>query len=89
MSANKDVKQRVYKTQAKSDLTMCFDNIPVKNVRPAFKTSYIDRVFMYDQFQHCALDTCNNVIEQINETASNELNAETLFKTCASCHGLK
>jgi cytochrome c553 len=27
--------------------------------------------------------------EQVNETASNELNAETLFKTCASCHGLK
>ena len=75
MSANKDVKQRVYKTQAKSDLTMCFDNIPVKNVRPAFKTSYIDRVFMYDQFQSCALDTCNNVIEQIN--AFRELNTST------------
>ena len=27
--------------------------------------------------------------KQVNETASNELNAETLFKTCASCHGLK
>ena len=27
--------------------------------------------------------------KQANETASNELNAETLFKTCASCHGLK
>ncbi|MGJ0358949.1 c-type cytochrome [Aliarcobacter cryaerophilus] len=27
--------------------------------------------------------------KQLNETASNELNAETLFKTCASCHGLK
>ena len=27
--------------------------------------------------------------KQVNETASNELNAEALFKTCASCHGLK
>ena len=27
--------------------------------------------------------------KQANETASNELNAEVLFKTCASCHGLK
>ena len=27
--------------------------------------------------------------KQVNETTSNELNAETLFKTCASCHGLK
>ncbi|MGJ0336533.1 c-type cytochrome [Aliarcobacter cryaerophilus] len=27
--------------------------------------------------------------KQANETPSNELNAETLFKTCASCHGLK
>ncbi len=27
--------------------------------------------------------------KQVNETPSNELNAETLFKTCASCHGLK
>ena len=27
--------------------------------------------------------------KQANETASNDLNAETLFKTCASCHGLK
>ena len=27
--------------------------------------------------------------KQVNGTASNELNAETLFKTCASCHGLK
>ncbi|WP_141050909.1 c-type cytochrome [Aliarcobacter cryaerophilus] len=27
--------------------------------------------------------------KQANETALNDLNAETLFKTCASCHGLK
>ena len=27
--------------------------------------------------------------KQVNETASNELSAEALFKTCASCHGLK
>ena len=27
--------------------------------------------------------------KQVNETATNELSAEALFKTCASCHGLK
>src|SRR5574344_706335 len=32
---------------------------------------------------------CTEDKKQVNETASNELNAETLFKTCASCHGLK
>ena len=28
-------------------------------------------------------------LKQVNETATNELSAEALFKTCASCHGLK
>lgn len=66
MTANHQAKQDVYAIQAQADLAMCFDEIPVKNEGFAGRSSYLDKVFMYEEHAKCAKETCDNVISQID-----------------------
>lgn len=75
LSANSQAKEEIYQIQAQTDLTMCFDEIPIKSVRATHRASYTDRVFIHDDLQMCAKQTSKNVIEQVD--AFRKMNSKT------------
>ncbi len=66
LTANHQAKQDVYAIQSKTDLAMCFDEIPIKNEKMVGRAGYLDKVFMYDEHAKCAKETCYNVMSQID-----------------------
>ena len=66
LTANHQAKQDVYAIQAKTDLAMCFDEIPIRNEKMVGRAGYLDKVFMYEDHAKCAKETCYNVMQQID-----------------------
>ena len=65
LTANHEAKQAVYAIQSKTDLAMCFDEIPIRNEKMVGRAGYLDKVFMYEDHAKCAKETCYNVMQQI------------------------
>lgn len=79
MSANENAKEEIYKIQSQHDLTMCFDEIPVRNEKMAHRTGYLDKVFVYEDFHRCAKATAMNVISQVNAFRRMKSNTKIFF----------
>lgn len=79
LTANHQAKQDVYAIQAKTDLAMCFDEIPIKNEKMVGRAGYLDKVFMYEDHAKCAKETCYNVMQQIDYFRKVESQTKVFF----------
>lgn len=73
LDADIKAKQETYRIQSRHDLTMCFDEIPLRNETGGRSSG--NKVFLYDQLKRCAEETSRNVIDQID--AFTKLDSQT------------
>ncbi len=78
-----EVKQKVYKTQSRSDFAMCFDEIPCRIREGADKTNsralVHSRVYYPEEMIACAIKTANNIKEQIEILVKLNSNAKVFY----------
>lgn len=65
MKITPELKKQVYGVQSKTDLAMCFDHIPVRAESAGHRQSTLNKTFHFEDFEKCAIETAQNVKEQI------------------------
>lgn len=65
MTITPELKRQVYAVQSKTDLAMCFDHIPVRAESAGHRQSTLNKTFHFEDFEKCAIETAENIKEQI------------------------
>jgi hypothetical protein len=79
MSITPELKRQVYEVQSKTDLAMCFDHIPVRAENVRHKTRSFNKTFHFEDFEKCAIETAENVKEQIETFIKLNCKTKVLF----------
>lgn len=85
VGCTEDKKEAKEQTEPKQEITQAIEK-KAEEVKPEVKA---EEKKVEDTKPEAKGEQKNQEPKQSNEIASNDLNEEALFKSCASCHGLK